>query len=63
LVPVWFEQICVAARAVPGTAAATAAAISTAKTTPSNSLAYPLLRALGTGGGAFMRILLRRVAA
>ena len=60
--PVWFEQICVAARAVPGTAAA-AAAISTAKTTPSSSLAYPLMRALGRGGGAFMRILLRRAAA
>ena len=40
-----------------GTAAATAA-ISIAKTTPSSSLAYPLLRVLGTGGGAFMRLLL-----
>src|SRR5579875_3074195 len=53
-VPVWFEQMLVAALAVPGSAAE-AAARTAATAMPSSSRARPLPRALGTCRGAFTR--------
>jgi hypothetical protein len=53
-VPVWFEQTWVAARAVPGTIAAMAAASASVRA-PNISLARP--RRFGGAGGPFMWVL------